>query len=130
MRKNKTSTRYILIDENLGVFLGLFSLQDFIPPNMILEGETNMMESYSKAYAVFAAHNPFKLCRAESFASKEEAKEYIRKSFREYSDLSLMAAPVKTAKQNVNLEDLIRSGYIDYTYDMLDGLEAYSDTVH
>ena len=123
-------TRYILIDNKLGVFLGSYSMQDFIEPEAILEGKVNMLKEDPRSYALFAKHNPFGVTDAESFDSKEEAEQFIRDAFFDVKDVGLSARPVDTDLDDPDLIDIIKAGYGDHTFDMLEGLETYNDTIH
>lgn len=123
-------TRYILIDNKLGVFLGSYSMQDFIEPKAILEGKVNMLKEDPRSYALFAKHNPFGVTDAESFDSKEEAEQFIRDAFFDVKDVGLSAQPVDTDLDDPDLIDIIKAGYGDHTFDMLEGLETYNDTIH
>jgi hypothetical protein len=123
-------TRYILIDNKLGVFLGSYSMQDFIEPKAILEGKVNMLKEDPRSYALFAKHNPFGVTDAESFESKEEAEQFIRDAFFDVKDVGLSAQPVDTDLDDPDLIDIIKAGYGDHTFDMLEGLETYNDTIH
>ena len=123
-------TRYILIDNKLGVFLGSYSMQDFVEPKAILEGKVNMLKEDPRSYALFAKHNPFGVTDAESFDSKEEAEQFIRDAFFDVKDVGLSAQPVDTDLDDPDLIDIIKAGYGDHTFDMLEGLETYNDTIH
>jgi hypothetical protein len=123
-------TRYILIDNKLGVFLGSYSMQDFVEPKAILEGKVNMLKEDPRSYALFAKHNPFGVTDAESFDSKEEAEQFIRDAFFDVKGVGLSAQPVDTDLDDPDLIDIIKAGYGDHTFDMLEGLETYNDTIH
>jgi hypothetical protein len=123
-------TKYILIDEKLGVFLGSYSMQDLIPPRLILEGKENMLERYTREYALFAAQNPFGIYEPEAFDTKDDAEHYLKEQFTNYSDLNVFTAPVESTGEDVCLIDLIKSGYEKYTHDMLMGMPVANDTVH
>jgi hypothetical protein len=122
--------KYILIDNNLGVFLGSYSMQDFIQPEEILEGRVDMLKKDTRSYALFAARNPFGVTEADSFDSKEEAEQFARDVFFDISGVRLSAVPVDTDLEDPDLVDIIKAGYGDYTFDMLAGLETTNDTIH
>ncbi len=105
-------------------------MQDFIEPKAILEGKVNMLKEDPRSYALFAKHNPFGVTDAESFDSKEEAEQFIRDAFFDVKDVGLSAQPVDTDLDDPDLIDIIKAGYGDHTFDMLEGLETYNDTIH
>ena len=123
-------TRYILIDNKLGVFLGSYSMQDFIEPREILEGRVNMLREDPRSYALFAKHNPFGVVDAESFDTKEEDEQFVRDAFFDVGGVRLQAMPVDTDRDDPDVVDIIKAGYGDYTFDMLDGLEIHNDKIH
>jgi len=122
--------KYILIDNNLGVFLGSYSMQDFIQPEEILEGRVDMLKKDTRSYALFASQNPFGITEADSFDSREEAEQFARDVFFDISGVRLSAVPVDTELEDPDLIDIIKAGYGDYTFDMLAGLETTNDTIH
>jgi hypothetical protein len=104
--KNK---RYIVIDKNLGIFLGTCNGE-----------EIGMHEG--KIYACFAANNPFKLTTACSFESKESAEEFIVDIFPKERRSLLTIGLVETDSIFPSVVELIKSGHSKYTHDMFVGL--------
>lgn len=122
-------TRYVIIDDDNGVFLGTYTMADFQVEEDFFEGHEDA--NLDKSFALFAKDNPFSIHRACSFETAEEAKRFIKDSFGvKASELSLKTAPVKCSSYYPDVVDLVKSGYGDYTYDMLDGLESPSEKMH
>ena len=111
-------TRYIIIDEDMGVFLGTYNGSE-------LGARDN------RTYACFAANNPFGLTTACSFRTENAANYYIRDTFPPHKRKDLKALPVETNSDFPNAVDIIKSGYVDSTYDMIDGMfTEISETIH
>ena len=65
--------RYIIIDQNRGVFLGTYTDEDV--------GKDSNTETTDKRYALFASNNPFYITKACSFESENMAQSYIKDGF-------------------------------------------------
>ena len=104
--------RYIIIDQNRGVFLGTYTDEDV--------GKDSNTETTDKRYALFASNNPFYITKACSFESENMAQSYIK------------ALPIESDEEYPDVVDIIKSGYGDHIYDMLDGLfeDMENATVH
>lgn len=112
-------TRYVIVDEYLGVFLGTYS------------GDELGAEDDDRMYACFAAHNPFGLTTACSFHNESTAKYFIRNTFAPNKRADLKPLPVETESEYPTVVDLIKSGYSEYTHDMLDAMFEYGNqTIH
>lgn len=116
--------RYIIIDQNRGVFLGTYTDEDV--------AEDPNAETSDKRYALFASNNPFYITKACSFKSKTMAQAYIKDVFAPRRWEELAALPVESEQEYPDVVELIKSGYGDHIYDMLDGLfEDMEDaTIH
>lgn len=102
----------------MGVFLGTYNGSD-------LGAKDN------RVYACFAAHNPFGLTNACSFKSENAANYFIRDTFHPNRRRDMKAIPVETVSDFPDAVEIIKSGYADYTYDMIDCMfEDASDTIH
>lgn len=117
----KTKPRYIIIDYNRGVFLGTYSDED-----------VGSDSDPDKRYALFANNNPFYITRACSFKSANMARAYIQDVFPQPRWHDLAAMPVDSDDEYPDVIDIIKSGYGDHVYDMLDGLFDTPDnpTIH
>lgn len=109
MKKTKKRTRYIITDNELGIFLGTYTGED-------LGADDGRM------YACFAANNPFNLTTACSFSSENVARYFIRDTFSPRKREQLDVVPVETESEFPSVVDIIKSGYGDLTYDMIDGM--------
>lgn len=113
-------TRYIILDERMGVFLGTYSGQDMGHPDD------------RKLYACFAANNPFGLTNACSFNNPKNAMEYIADTFAPSKRRGLNVASVESDSEYPDVLDLIRSGHAEHTYDMVDAMfdDIENPTIH
>lgn len=130
----KIKTRYVIIDDSNGVFLGTYTMADFadeIEENFLGPGERIHHEDLDRSFALFAKDNPFSIHRACSFETSEEARRFIKDNFGvNAKKLNLGAFPVETSTFYPDVVDLIKSGYSQHTFDMLDGLESPSKKIH
>lgn len=111
--------RYIIVDEEMGVFLGTYDAEQ-----LGIEGDHRM-------YACFAENNPFGLTTACSFKTMRIAEHFINDMFPKKKQGSLLALPVQTDTEFPSVVDMIKSGYVDHCGDMLDQMfEAGPQTVH
>lgn len=108
----KKKRRYIVFDDNMGVFLGTYNGYDL------------GMEDDGRVYACFAANNPFGLTNCSSFKSERAASHYINDMFPPRKQRNLNIGEVETETEFPTVVDLIKSGYEDQTFDMIDGLVA------
>lgn len=136
-QSNSSRKKYIIIDEELGVFLGTYSMRDAIRDQLDEESEQEFeenateedLEELDKKYAIFAAKNHFGIVSAFSFQSEDLAKEFIEQVFKMKKD-KLRAVSVESHGQYVGVVDIIKAGYGDATFDMLENLEMISKKIH
>lgn len=111
--------RYIIIDENMGVFLGTY------------QGHSLGAEHDDRMYACFAENNPFGLTTACSFKSERAATHYIKDMFPHRKQEELRTLPVKTDSEFPSVVEMIKAGYGKHCHDMLDVMfESGNQTVH
>ena len=111
-------TRYIIVDKDLGVFLGTYHGSDLGADD-------------DRIYACFAANNPFGLVNACSFKTEAAAKYFINDTFAPQKRPGLKPAAVETDSEFPHVVEIIKSGYGDFTHDMSDMLfEEASPTIH
>jgi len=111
--------RYIIIDKDMGVFLGTY------------DGRELGREDDNRIYACFAANNPFGLTTACSFKSDKAANFYIKDMFHEGKKRDLLVAEVDTDTEFPHVVDIIKAGYTEHCHDMLDVMfETGNQTVH
>lgn len=109
--------RYIISDENMGVFLGTYNGYDL------------GMEEDGRIYACFAANNPFGLTTACSFKTERAAFHYIQDMFPPNKQRKLSTLEVETDSEFPTVVDMIKSGHGEKTFDMIDGLVAEGSQV-
>lgn len=103
----------------MGVFLGTYNGYDL------------GMEDDGRVYACFAANNPFGLTTACSFKTERAAHHYIEDFFGTRKARQLKTLEVETDTEFPTVVDLIKAGYSEQTFDMIDGLHAEgSQTIH
>jgi len=99
-------TRFIIIDKEMGVFLG----------------------TYGK-FGLFAANEGFDVVKAVSFESEKMARNLIN----EYTSLEeddYFVAPIETKENYVSVVDIIKAGYGEHTHSMIDNLQMISYLEH
>lgn len=111
-------TKYVILDQDLGVYLGSYT-SDFFEDSPKQKGK----DTVPKMYGLFAANNPFGITRAFAFKSPHEADEYIAQFFPKDTALHLQIVPVEASEdQYASLAELCKAGLTQYTYDMLDSM--------
>lgn len=109
--------RYVIIDEEMGVFLGTHRM-----PAPGGNGILSIMRIFSK-------NDMFGISRAYSFDTKREAFKYMQAFLIEDYPLCKVAE-IHSDGQYVDVVDLIKSGFTQYTHDMVDALPMYNETIH
>lgn len=98
--------KYVIVEENLGFFLGAF-----------------------QKFGVFAKTDVFGLSKAYSFPTEEEAQEFIDEFLgRSRGDWKVLS--VKTDDKYIDVVDLLKSGHEKYTHRMIDYLPMISTQMH
>jgi hypothetical protein len=98
--------RYIIIEKELGVFVGQFDI-----------------------YAVYAKNEMFGLDRVISFESRKIATEIVEEFLnREGKEFSIQA--IDTKGKYVKVIDIIKAGFGKYTHHMMDNIMMTSDSLH
>jgi predicted Co/Zn/Cd cation transporter (cation efflux family) len=100
------STRYLLINKEMGVFLG----------------------TYLK-YVLFAKSDAEEIVKAYSFSDEESAREFA-KIGTEMSQEDYFIAPIQANDKYVHVVDLIKAGYGDHVYNLMNNIEMVSYEVH
>lgn len=98
--------RYLIVEKDLGLFLGVYQ---------------NIF--------IFAKDNFFPIIKSPGFNSVEDAEYYIAKYFpkenRKYGVIS-----IDTSDKYVNVVDVLRAGYEEYVYNMIDFIPMPSGAIH
>jgi len=100
------STRYLLINKEMGVFLG----------------------TYLK-YVLFAKNDAADIIKAYSFKDEESALKFA-KSGTDMSEEQYFIAPIEADGRYVHVVDLIKAGYGDHVHSLMDNIEMVSNKVH
>lgn len=110
--------RYIIIDSNMGVFLGTY------------DGH-QLGKDDDRMYTCFAENNPFGLTTACSFKSHRAANHFIKDMFPHKKHLELESLPVETQTEFPTVVEIIKAGYSEHCGDMLDTMFAEGpQTIH
>lgn len=78
---------------------------------------------------IFSRNDMFGISRAYSFDTKKEAFKYMQAFLIEEFPFCKVAE-IQSDGQYVDVVDLIKSGFTQYTHDMIDALPMYNDTIH
>lgn len=98
--------RYTVIEEDLGFFLGAF-----------------------QKFGVFAKTDVFGLSKAYSFRSEKEANEFIDEYLgRDRGDWKVLE--VDTEDRYIDVVELLKRGYGEYTHNMMDSVPMISNNIH
>ena len=100
------STRYLLINKEMGVFLG----------------------TYLK-YVIFAKSDTDEIVKAYSFKDEESARKFA-KIGTEMSEEDYFIAPIEANDKYVHVVDLIKAGYGDHVHNLMNNIEMVSYQVH
>lgn len=100
------STRYLLINKEMGVFLG----------------------TYLK-FVLFSKTGAPDIVKAYSFKDEESAIKFA-KIGTEMNEEEYFVAPIESDDKYVHVVDLIKAGYGDHVYGMIDNIEMISYQVH
>lgn len=99
-------TKYIVINKEKGVFLGAYS-----------------------GYAFFAKTDPVGIPKAFAFDTPDVAKLFIDTNMTRYAN-NTFYVPIETKSTYPSVSDIIKAGYGDYTYNMMDYLPMPSEAIH
>lgn len=117
-------SKYIIIDPEDGIFLGTTGRKEVsgyrdLPPQ-------------ADIIALFSSDNIFDLTKAAAFPNKDDAERYMNTYILRRSPKAFVAE-VNAADKNspfVDLVDIIKSGYGDYTGDMIDAIPMTNQLYH
>jgi hypothetical protein len=99
-------TKYLAINKEKGVFLGTYS-----------------------GYAFFAKTDPTGMSNAYAFDDENTARFFLNTNLPAQAN-STFFVPIDSKANYVSVVDIIKAGYGDYTYKMMDALPMVSTTVH
>jgi hypothetical protein len=98
--------RYLIVEKDRGLFLGAY-----------------------KEYFLFARNNIFPIVKAPSFNTLEEAELYIAYYLNE-TDRKYGVIEVDSKNKYVNIVDVLKAGYKEYTHNLIDFLPMQSEAIH
>lgn len=100
--------KYAIVEERLGFFLG----------------------SYEK-YGLFAATDPSGIPKAYGFSSEKDATEYIKEFLNpRKGNWKVVSVETDNNDNYIDVIDLIKGGYSEYTHNMAMGLPMQSLAIH
>ena len=100
------STRYLLIHKEMGVFLG-----------------THLK------FVLFAKSDANEVVKAYSFSDEESARIFAMKGT-DMSEEQYFIAPIQADSKYVHVVDLIKAGYGDHVFNLMNNIEMVSYEVH
>lgn len=98
--------KYVIIEKDRGVFLGAYS-----------------------GYAFFAKNDPIGIPKAFTFDSERVAKLYVETNLPSFANTTFYAQ-VTTNSSYASVVDIIKAGYAEHTYNMIDFLPMQSEAIH
>ena len=97
--------------------------------HLIIEKDLGLFLGYYKGLFLFAKENMLPVTRAPSYDSIEEAEyyisQYLPKKDKKYGVISVVSK-----ERYVNVIEIIKQGYADYTHSMINYLPMLTETIH
>tara|TARA_B110000259_G_scaffold164981_1_gene191468 strand:+ start:3036 stop:3398 length:363 start_codon:yes stop_codon:yes gene_type:complete len=119
----KINLKYIIIDPVEGIFLGTAKNEDL-----------NFMEvdpSDKRLVALFSNNNILDITKAITFHNKEDAYRYLYMYIqRKYPDAFVGPIEDESDTAYVDTIAIVKAGYGEYAWDMIDALPMQSELVH
>jgi len=115
--------KYIIIDPESGIFLGTAKNDELelldVPPG-------------TKIVALFSSNNVFEITKAVAFFTKEDAEEYINIYIKRRCPYAFVGEIESSDDESnyVDIVDIVKAGYGDHAWDMIDYLPLISDSLH
>lgn len=101
------NTRYMIVEKERGVFLGMYSV-----------------------FALFAKNEKFGITKAFCFENKEDAVTYIKEVLNDGEDMEFDVVVVECKDKYIGVLEIIKQGYGKYTHRMLENVPMISTQVH
>jgi len=98
--------RYIIIEKNLGVFVGKYEF-----------------------YAVFAKNEIFGADRVVSFETKESAVEFLTSNINA-EEKEFCVEQINCKSKYVPVVEIIKAGLGQHTHSMINNVQMHSETIH
>lgn len=106
--------RYIIIDPHEGVFLGTHS---------------DPMPNGFRVMILFSRNNVFEITKAICWKTEREALRYYNTYLKEGFPEAFVAT-IETDKEYVDVIELVKSGYNQFTHEMVDALPMNNTSIH
>jgi hypothetical protein len=115
--------KYIIIDPEEGVFLGTAKNDELDSISGVPAGV--------KILALFSTHNIFDITKAVSFNSSNEAEQYLKTYIQRGCPKAFVAKiDAPASNEFVDVIDIIKAGYGEYTREMVDAIPMYNKEIH
>ena len=116
--------KYIIIDPDEGVFLGTAKNDELELIPRVPEGV--------RILALFSSNNIFEITKAVSFKTEEEAEKYATKYIRHGCPKAFVVGVEDNnpKSQFVDIVDIVKAGYGNFAWEMIEALPMYSDQIH
>lgn len=115
--------KYIIIDDDEGIFLGTAKNDEVelfdVPPG-------------TKIVALFSSHNILDITKAVGFFTEEDAHSYIARYLKRFTP-NCYVVPVEADDDDspyVDTIDIVKAGYGEHAWDMIDALPMPSQYFH
>jgi hypothetical protein len=95
----------------------------------IVEKDNGLFLGYHRGIFLFARENFFPVVKVPSYDTLEEAEYYIS-TYLPKKNKKYNVIEVNSKDRYLNLVDLIKQGYAEYTHKMLEFLPTLNDTIH
>lgn len=99
--------RYLIVEKTEGLFLGVF---------------------YNTLW--FAKENPWPAVKAPSFATEKEAMSFIARSLPKDDGQKYGVISVDAKERYVDIVDIIKAGYSEFTHELMDNIPMISKEIH
>ena len=115
--------KYIIIDEESGIFLGTAKNEDV----MLLDVPRD-----AKIIALFSSNNVLDITKAVGFFTLEDAQEYIKKYLIRWTPDAYVVEIDNNEDDSpyVDIVDIVKAGYGHHAWDMIDAMPMPSQYFH
>lgn len=96
---------------------------------LIVEKERGLFLGAYKTYFLFAKNNIFPILKAPSFETESDAEYYIA-NYLKTDDKTYGIIQIDTDDKYVSIIDILKSGYSEYTHNMIDFMPMPSGAIH
>ena len=114
--------KFIIIDEDVGIFLGTAKKEDLF----LLDVPRD-----AKLVALFSSNNVLDITKAVGFFTQEDAEDYIKKYLRRWAKEAYIAEVESNGDDPyVDIVDIVKAGYGNHAWDMIDAMPMPSQSLH